>query len=174
MGEAIRLKTKSKPECAVSDRLFEIKRVTSSQSHALAPRDCSGLQVSAAREFEALSQGARLMSIKNSIKKNYTPTLPSRPKNLILAQLPDAEYAALANHLVPVDLPLSMSLSEPNQPISHVYFLNSGLISTDATTSNGDSVEVGVVGREGFAGLAGLLGQPQMSAFMSGRRWKPA
>lgn len=89
--------------------------------------------------------------------------MPSRPKNLILAQLPDAEYAALVSHLVPVGLPLNMSLSEPNQPIPYIYFLNSGLISTDAMTSNGESVEVGVVGREGFAGLPALLGQPQMS-----------
>jgi CRP-like cAMP-binding protein len=44
-----------------------------------------------------------------------------------------------------------------------VYFLNSGLISTDALTEKGESVEVGVIGREGFAGLPALLDQPQMS-----------
>ncbi len=30
-------------------------------------------------------------------------------------------------------------------------------------TENGESVEVGVIGREGFSGLAALLDQPQMS-----------
>jgi len=80
-----------------------------------------------------------------------------------LSQLPEEEYAALAKHLVPVDLPLSKTLSEPNQPIEHVYFLNSGLISTDALTEAGESVEVGVIGREGVSGLAALLDQPQMS-----------
>jgi CRP-like cAMP-binding protein len=87
----------------------------------------------------------------------------SRPRNLILAQLPDAEYEALARFLVPVDLPLETRLSEPNEPIEFVYFLNSGLISTDALTEAGESVEVGVIGREGFAGLPALLDQPQMS-----------
>ncbi len=69
----------------------------------------------------------------------------------------------MAKHLVPVELPLSKTLSEPNQPIEHIYFLNSGLISTDALTEAGESVEVGVIGREGFSGLAALLDQPQMS-----------
>jgi CRP-like cAMP-binding protein len=86
-----------------------------------------------------------------------------RPRNLILAQLPNAEYEAFARFLVPVDLPLEMRLSEPNEPIEYVYFLNSGLISTDALTEKGESVEVGVIGREGFAGLPALLDQPQMS-----------
>ena len=37
------------------------------------------------------------------------------------------------------------------------------MISTDALTEKGESVEVGVIGREGFAGLPALLDQPQMS-----------
>ncbi|HTC75439.1 MAG TPA: Crp/Fnr family transcriptional regulator [Edaphobacter sp.] len=93
---------------------------------------------------------------------SMSESLP-RPRNLILAQLPDAEYETLAKSLVPVDLPLHMRLSEPNEPIEYVYFLNSGLISTDALTEKGESVEVGVIGREGFAGLPALLDQPQMS-----------
>jgi len=87
----------------------------------------------------------------------------SRPRNVILAQLPDEEYAALARFLTPVDLPLGKQLSEPNRPIEYMYFLNSGLISTDALTDKGESVEVGVIGREGFSGLPALLDQPQMS-----------
>jgi CRP-like cAMP-binding protein len=87
----------------------------------------------------------------------------SRPRNVILSQLPETEYAALARFLVHVDLPLNTKLSEPNEPIEYVYFLNTGLISTDAVTKNGESVEVGVIGREGFSGLPALLDQPQMS-----------
>lgn len=56
-----------------------------------------------------------------------------------------------------------MRLSKPNEPIEYVYFLNSGLVSTDALTRNGESVEVGVIGREGFSGLPVFFGQPQMS-----------
>jgi CRP-like cAMP-binding protein len=87
----------------------------------------------------------------------------TRPRNIILAQLPADEYAALAKHLVPVELPLDKRLSEPNQPIEFIYFLNTGLISTDAVTVRGEQVEVGLIGREGFSGLAALLDQPQMS-----------
>ena len=81
----------------------------------------------------------------------------------MLSQLPDDEYAAIARFLVPVELPLEKRLSEPNQTIEFVYFLNSGLVSTDAITEKGEQVEVGVIGREGFSGLAALLDQPQMS-----------
>lgn len=92
-----------------------------------------------------------------------TPVTSTRPRNLILSQLPADEYVALAKHLVPVELPLEKRLSEPNQPIEYLYFLNSGLISTDAVTVKGEQVEVGLIGREGFSGLAALLDQPQMS-----------
>jgi len=92
-----------------------------------------------------------------------TPLTNSRPRNVILSQLPADEYAALAKSLVPMELPLEKLLSEPNLPIEYVYFLNSGLISTDAVTVKGEQVEVGVIGREGFSGLAALLDQPQMS-----------
>jgi len=103
------------------------------------------------------------------VKDTQLPTQHSptdstvRCRNVILAQLPEDEYEALAKFLIPVDLPLGRQLSEPNLPIEYVYFLNSGLISTDALTEKGESVEVGVIGREGFAGLPALLDQPQMS-----------
>jgi CRP-like cAMP-binding protein len=87
----------------------------------------------------------------------------TRPLNAMLAQLPGDEYEALAKFMVEVDLPLNKALSDPNEVIEYVYFLNRGLISTDAMTQKGESVELGVIGREGFAGLPALLNQPQMS-----------
>ncbi len=84
------------------------------------------------------------------------------PQNLILSQLPESQLAALSRHLTPVDLPLGMRLSEPHQPVEYAYFVLSGLVSTDALTSSGESVEVEIIGREGFSGLAGLLGHVQL------------
>jgi CRP-like cAMP-binding protein len=84
------------------------------------------------------------------------------PHNLMLSQLPEGQLSTLSRHLTPVDLPLGMRLSEPHQPVEHAYFPITGMISTDALTSSGESVEVGVIGREGFSGLAGLLGHSQM------------
>jgi len=100
----------------------------------------------------------------HTLTPNPSTTLNStRPRNIILSQLPADEYAALAKHLVPVELPLDKRLSEPNLPIEFIYFLNTGLISTDVVTLKGEQVEVGVIGREGFSGLPALLDQPQMS-----------
>jgi CRP-like cAMP-binding protein len=96
-------------------------------------------------------------------EKNAAQGNGTRPKNVILGQLPAEEYEALAKFLVEVELPLNKALSEPNEPIEYVYFLERGLISTDAMTQSGESVEVGVIGREGFSGLPALLNQPQMS-----------
>jgi CRP-like cAMP-binding protein len=90
-------------------------------------------------------------------------TRSTRPRNLILSRLPEEQYQALARFLVPVDLPLNLQLSLPNQAVESLYFPVSGLISTDALTERGESVEVGLIGREGFSGLCALLGQPQMS-----------
>ena len=101
---------------------------------------------------------------KLKLPNNLSSTAgPVRPRNIILSQLPEAEYSALARWLQPVDLPLNKELSEPNQPIEYIYFPNSGMISTDAVTEKGETVEVGLIGREGFAGLPALLEQPQMS-----------
>jgi CRP-like cAMP-binding protein len=102
-------------------------------------------------------------TVLNPIRPATTPVTSTKPRNIILSQLPPEEYTALAKHLVPVELPLEKQLSEPNQPIEFIYFLNSGLISTDAITFKGEQVEVGLIGREGFSGLPALLDQPQMS-----------
>ena len=112
--------------------------------------------------FAASGRDATTQEIK--LPNNFSSTAgPSRPRNIMLSQLPEAEYALLARWLQPVDLPLNKALSEPNQPIEYIYFPNTGLISTDAMTEKGETVEVGLIGREGFAGLPALLEQPQMS-----------
>jgi len=87
----------------------------------------------------------------------------ARPRNLILSRIPQEQLRTLSRHLVPVDLPLGMPLSVPNEPIEHIYFPVSGLISVDALTQKAESVEVGVIGREGFSGLGAVLGFKQMS-----------
>ncbi len=93
----------------------------------------------------------------------FTGTNLTRPRNLILAYLPEEQYASLAKNLVPVDLPQGMQLSQPNQMIEFVYFPVSGMISTDALTEKGESVEVGITGREGLSGVSALLKQPEMA-----------
>jgi CRP-like cAMP-binding protein len=125
------------------------------QSHPPAPTGWGNQSLRLRERFSC--KGAQMRN------NHFLPDTLPRPRNLILAQLPDVEYEALSKFLVPVELPLEMRLSEPNEPIEYVYLPNHGLISTDALTEKGESVEVGVIGREGFSGLPALLDQPQMS-----------
>ena len=84
------------------------------------------------------------------------------PRNHFLANLPAEDFQRLSPKLVFVDLPQGMLLSDPDEPIAYNYFPETGLISTNATTPAGESIEVGMIGREGFSGVAALLGQPEM------------
>jgi CRP-like cAMP-binding protein len=82
-----------------------------------------------------------------------------RPQgNKILAALPPAEYRLLRPYLRLVPLTRGKVLWEPNQPIESVNFPNSGMISLLAVMVNGETVEVGITGREGFVGAPVLLG----------------
>ena len=78
--------------------------------------------------------------------------------NRILSLLPAGDYGRLAAHFQYVELPLGEVLYQPDTPLSHVYFPVSGTVSLTAPMSDGGEVEVGVVGREGMAGLPVFLG----------------
>jgi CRP-like cAMP-binding protein len=83
--------------------------------------------------------------------------------NTILLAIPDEEFAAVRANLEYIELPHHTSLYEPRQKIELVYFLNSGMISLVFRTNQDESVEVGVVGNEGFAPVqaaAGLRSSP--------------
>jgi CRP-like cAMP-binding protein len=78
--------------------------------------------------------------------------------NTILLSIPDNEFDELRPHLQFVTLPHHRSLHEPNRKLDFAYFLNSGMISLVVTTRKGESVEVGVVGNEGFTPLPAVGG----------------
>jgi CRP-like cAMP-binding protein len=75
--------------------------------------------------------------------------------NKVLLATPDNEYQLLRPDLMYVDLPDRLSLHEPTQHIEFVYFPNRGMVSQVVVTKDGRTVEVGVVGYEGYVG-AGL------------------
>jgi CRP-like cAMP-binding protein len=78
--------------------------------------------------------------------------------NTILLSIPDREFALIRPHLDFVALPRYRSLHEPHRQLESCYFLNAGMISLVFTTRNGESVEVGVVGNEGFTPVAMAAG----------------
>src|SRR5271169_1069374 len=75
--------------------------------------------------------------------------------NKVLLATPDNEYKLMRSELKYIDLPSHLSLHEPTQEIEFVYFPNRGMVSQVVVTKDGRTVEVGVVGKEGYVG-AGL------------------
>jgi CRP-like cAMP-binding protein len=73
--------------------------------------------------------------------------------NHILQSLPTKEYEILLPHLQPIPLEQNRVLFEVGARINGGYFVNSGMISCLTVMQNGDSIEVGLLGHEGFAGL---------------------
>lgn len=79
-------------------------------------------------------------------------------KNRVLASLSAVEMNRLQPHLSPVILKLNRTLQDAGQPVDTVYFLEEGICSTVVTMETGNTVEVGITGRDGFVGLPALLG----------------
>ena len=75
-------------------------------------------------------------------------------RNEILSGLPRDELDRLCPDLHPVTFVLHQILHEVGAPIDDVYFPESGLMSLTADTRDSGFVEVGVIGREGFAGTS--------------------
>ena len=78
--------------------------------------------------------------------------------NSLLLSIPDCEFSLIRMHLQFVSLPRYRSLHEPNRKLEFAYFLNTGMVSLVFTTRTGESVEVGVVGNEGFTPVAMAAG----------------
>jgi len=78
--------------------------------------------------------------------------------NLILRELPPSEFKQLHPSLELVRLKLHQVLHEAGETIRSIYFLNDGLSSVLTVQPNGKSVEVGLIGKEGFVGIPVIFG----------------
>ncbi len=78
--------------------------------------------------------------------------------NWVLASIPDSEYQRLNRHLEPVTLKFGQVLYEPGKTICHVYFPVNCLISLLTSVDRRRTLEVGMVGNEGMAGMPFILG----------------
>src|ERR1700675_2340091 len=83
--------------------------------------------------------------------------------NKVLLATPDNEYELMRADLTYIDLPHHLSLHEPTQNIEFVYFPNRGMVSQVVVTKDGRTVEVGVVGNEGFVGAGLAVGLTRSS-----------
>ena len=78
--------------------------------------------------------------------------------NQLLAQLPAALRASLDPHLRRVRLERGQSLFQAREPLRSVYFPETSVIALVTHVNGGDTLEVGLVGRDGMVGLALIPG----------------
>jgi CRP-like cAMP-binding protein len=78
--------------------------------------------------------------------------------NRFLASLPLHDYLLLAPHLRTVTLEQGTVLHDAGEPIEHVYFPYSGMISVVTIMRNGGTVETASFGRDGVIGATAGLG----------------
>jgi CRP-like cAMP-binding protein len=78
--------------------------------------------------------------------------------NEILCKLPAQERETLFPELEFLRLKVHHVLHEPGDTLKSAYFCNSGMISILSMFADGKSVEVGLVGKEGFIGLPIVAG----------------
>jgi CRP-like cAMP-binding protein len=79
-------------------------------------------------------------------------------QNLLLAALPDAEWARWLPQLEPVDMPLGKVLYESGSTLAHVYFPTTSIVSLLYVMEDGASAEIAVVGHEGLVGISLFMG----------------
>ena len=84
---------------------------------------------------------------------------PHSPRqNHLLAALPAAEFARLAEHLELVPMTLGEALYESGGRLQHVYFPTTSIVSLLYVLADGASAEIAVVGNEGILGIALFMG----------------
>jgi CRP-like cAMP-binding protein len=87
--------------------------------------------------------------------------IATRPENRLLRELAATDHAVftkLVKQIEPFALQSGTTLGEPRAVSDFSYFIESGIVSLVASTRNGSSVEVALIGREGVAGIADALG----------------
>jgi CRP-like cAMP-binding protein len=118
------------------------------------------------RTEEALSK-RNVVPASQALHPGERTNFEGKPiRNQILLAIPDDEFQALRQDLQYIELPQRTILHEPRQKLEFVHFLNSGMVSLVFRTKNGDSVEVGVLGNEGFTPIpvaAGLRSSPHQA-----------
>ena len=87
-----------------------------------------------------------------------TPLDTGEPRNILLRSLHAADFARLRPFLELVPLVPRRILQHAKMPIEHLYFIEDGLVSVQATADEQEPVEVWLIGPEGVVGSSALLG----------------
>lgn len=99
--------------------------------------------------------------------KRTTPIRPppadQRPKNKLLACLPQADFTRIRPHLRTVPVSVKQVLHPRNEAIREVFFPNGGVASVTAVMRDGAMVEIATIGDEGMVGMNAFFGNSLMS-----------
>lgn len=114
-------------------------------------------------QFAKIQKMTTLTQSRNGHIANQQLAAAQRTGNHLLDRLPESEWALVEPLLEETEMPLGMKLTKPESAVEFVYFPTRGAISTVATTSRGESVEVFLAGREGFSGMAALFNLPELA-----------
>ncbi|MFB4373564.1 Crp/Fnr family transcriptional regulator [Agrobacterium sp. CR_3] len=79
-------------------------------------------------------------------------------KNNLLRHLAPEELAVFGPDILPVHLPKGLVIAAAGGPIEHVYFPDSGLGSIVVVSPEGNKVEGGMFGRDGFSPVQAAVG----------------
>lgn len=80
------------------------------------------------------------------------------PRNRLLAALSAVDFSLLQPSLELVEIEARQILETPGAPLTHVHFVESGLVSVVGTAEPDHRIEVGMIGQEGMTGIGVLLG----------------
>jgi len=97
-------------------------------------------------------------SVRVSLKKIHSDGDGKAITNKILLSLSSKECKEVVSKLEFVRLQLHQVIHEAGETVKSGYFVNTGLMSVLAVQPDGKSVEVGLIGKEGFVGLPLLVG----------------
>ena len=74
-------------------------------------------------------------------------------RNLLIGQLSKEDVAALHPHLSKFDFEAGDEFGHAGDDVSHIYFVDHGIISAVSMMEDGESAEAYMVGSEGFTGV---------------------
>lgn len=91
------------------------------------------------------------------------PIVESPHQNKILATVPLSHYARLSEHLKMVEFAAGQVIFEPGETLDFVYFPTTCTMSLMSYTTEGESTELAMTGRDGMVGVALALGSRSMN-----------
>ena len=83
--------------------------------------------------------------------------------NLLFERLPMGVWEAWQKKVELVELQLGQVVFDVGDPIRHVYFPSTAIISMTHLLSEGESIEVAMIGAEGVLGMSALMGDTKSS-----------